>query len=337
MTAGQPSVFLAGGTGFVGGAILDHLVSDGREVVALARSDAAAARLAAAGARPVRGDLLDEDALAAGMAGCGTVFHAAGMNAFCLKDPSPLTTVNVGGSVNVVRAAARAGVARVVYTSSGSTIGEEPGTVGREDSPHRGTFISDYEHSKFLAEGAVLAAAAEVGVGVVSVNPASVQGPGRTGGTARLLINYLNGRLRFFVETSLSLVDVDDCARGHLLAETAGVPGERYLLCGACLTTGEALAIVARLGGVTRKVHTLPPRVAVAGAGLVEAVAGVLGRKPPVCREQARGLTHGHRYDGSKATRDLGLDYTPVEETLARTVAWYLQHGYVQPPKTGSS
>jgi dihydroflavonol-4-reductase len=192
--------------------------------------------------------------------------------------------------------------------------------------------MSAYERSKYQAELAVLGAAPEHGVEVVSVNPSSVQGPGRTGGTARILIDYLNGRLKFFVDTRLSLVDIADCSAAHLLAETRGVPGERYVVNGACLTSGEALEILSRVAGVRHRVRTLPPGLAMAGAAAVEGVARLLRKPPPVCREQARAIAHGHRYDGSRASRELGLVYTPIEETLRRTVAWYVEHGYVRIP-----
>ena len=113
---------------------------------------------------PVRGDVFDEDALLLGMRGCETVFHVAGVNAMCLRDPDPMFRTNVVGSASVVRAAARAGVARIVYTSSAATIGEPRGVVGTEDSPHRGTFLSAYERSKFMAEQRVFALGADLGV-----------------------------------------------------------------------------------------------------------------------------------------------------------------------------
>ncbi len=131
-------VLVTGGSGFVGGAIVARLLAEGREVRALARSDRAASALEAAGADTVRGDLDDAASLADAMRGCDLVFHAGGVNAMCLRDPGPMMRTNVEGSANVVRAAAEAGVARVVHTSSAAAIGEAAGTVGREDSPHRG-------------------------------------------------------------------------------------------------------------------------------------------------------------------------------------------------------
>jgi dihydroflavonol-4-reductase len=320
-------VLITGGTGVVGRPLVERLVAEGAEPRSLARSDASAAALRELGAEPVRGDVLDPDALAAAMGGCELVYHAAGYNAFCLRDPSPMFEVNVRGSENIVRAAAQTGVARVVYTSSAATLGERKGTIGSEDSPHRGSFLSAYERSKFEAERAVLAAADETGADVVCVNPASVQGPGRASGSTRLLLDYLNGRLKAVVDSTLSLVDVDDCTTGHLLAAARGRPGERYVLSGATLTVREGLALLGRISGIEQPLRTVPPWLAVSAGALGEAVGWVRRDTPRICRELARTLTHGHAYDGSKASRELGLHYTPIEETLRRTIAWWEEEG----------
>jgi dihydroflavonol-4-reductase len=321
--------FLTGGSGLIGGALAARLVERGDDLVVLARSDAAQHKLAALGASVVRGDVLDEDAMAAGMAGCGIVYHVAGVNTMCPIDPAPLFHVNVRGAETAVRAAARAGVPRVVLTSSAASLGEASGTVGSEASPHRGSYLSLYERSKREGERAAFEAARRSGVELVSINPSSVQGPGRAGGTGRILIAYLNGRLPAFVDTTVSLVDIGDCVEGHLLGAARGVPGERYVLSGATLTSREALEIVSGLSGVRRDVRFVPPRLAVAAAALVEAAFRARRRQPPVCREMVRTLVHGHRYDGSRAERELGLRYTPVEETFRRTIEWAEREGLV--------
>ena len=326
-------VLVTGGTGFLGRAIVERLLRNGDRVRALGRSEASLRTLGELGAEPVRGDVLDLGALASAMRGCDVVYHAAGANAFCLRDPSPMFEVNVQGSQTVVRAAARAGVRRVVYTSSAATLGEVSGTVGAEQSPHRGWFLSDYERSKFEAERAVFAAARETGVEVVCLNPASVQGPGRATGSARLLLDYLNGRLKAVVDSHLSLVDIADCTEGHLLARSKGKPGERYVLSGATLTAREGLTLVARLAGVDRPLRTLPPSLAMAAAATVEAFAWIRRDTPRICRELARTLIHGHAYDGSKAARVLGLRYTPIEVTLRRTIDWWVEQRLVARPE----
>ena len=282
------------------------------------------------GAEPVRGDVLDAEALTAAMRGCDVVYHAAGVNALCLRDPSLLHKVNVGGSVNVVRAAAAAGVRRVVYTSSAATLGEARGAVGSETSPHRGWFLSRYERSKYDAELAVLASAREIETEVVCMNPASVQGPGRATGSARLLLDYLNGQLKAVVDSTISLIDIADCAEGHLLAELRGQPGERYVLSGATVTVREGIGLLNRVTDIERPVRAVPPAVATAAAVIVETVARLRGKKPRVCRDLVRTALHGHAYDGSRAARELGLSYTPLEETVRRTVDWFGEQGLMR-------
>jgi dihydroflavonol-4-reductase len=324
------SVFLTGGSGLIGGALARRLAERGDEPVALARSDAAERKLAELGARVVRGDVLDEDALAGGMAGCELLYHVAGVNSMCPDDPAALFHVNVRGAEAAVRAAARAGVGRVVLTSSAASLGEPHGSVGREDTRHRGTYLSVYERSKHEGEIAAFAAARRAGIELVSVNPSSVQGPGRASGTGRILIAYLNGRLRAFVDTHISIVDIDDCVDAHLLAAERGQNGERYVISGAAISAREALDIVSEISGVRRDVKILPAPLARAAGAIVEGAFRARGKTPPVCREMVRTLLHGHRYDGSRATRELGLEYTPVADTFRRTIDWAIAEGLVR-------
>jgi dihydroflavonol-4-reductase len=322
-------VLVTGGTGVVGRPLVERLVADGRDVRALARTQAASDALLALGAKPVRGDVLDPASVQAAVRGCATVFHVAGMNAICRRDPQPMYRTNVEGSENVVRAAVLEDVDRVVYTSSASAIGEERGTIGSEDSPHRGRYLSHYERSKHTAERRVLALAGDIGVDLVCVNPSSVQGPGRSTGSTRLLVDLVKGRLPFLVETTISLVDMRDCTEGHVLAESRGIALERYVVSGATVTAREAVELLRRLWGRPKRVWWIPPSAAITGGTAAELAGTILRRDVPLCREAVRTLLHGHRYDGSKAERELGLRYTPLEETLERTLSWLAERGLV--------
>ena len=321
------TALVTGGTGFVGGGVVRALIEQGWDVVALARTDASAGALARAGARPALGDLARPDAILRAAAGCDAVFHAAGLNASCLPDPSPLVRVNVEGTRNVLEAAARARVRRFVHTSSAAAIGEPAGTVGREDTVHRGWFLTAYERSKFEAERLVLDRGPELGLEVVCVDPASVQGPGRAEGTARLLLAAARGRLPLAFDAWLSFVDVDDCALGHLRAAERGRPGERYVLSGGSIRVRRALDVLRGVTGRPSRTWFVPARAVLPAAAVVEAAAHTVGRTPPICREVVRAGLHGHRYDGSRATRELGLVYTPFELTLRRTVDWFVSRG----------
>ena len=329
-------VFVTGASGFIGGALTTRLLERGDQVVGLARSDTAAEKVAARGAEVARGDLLDEDTIAAGMVGCDEAYHVAGVNSHCPPDPDMQMKVNVGGAEAAVRAAAKAGIGRMVYTSSAASLGEPAGTVGTEDCVHRGSYLSVYDRSKHEGEQAVFAAAAETGVEVIAVNPSSVQGPPRTGGNGGIIIAYLNGKLPAFVDTQVSVVDIQDCVEGHLLAAERGESGQRYVLNGATLHSLQALEIVSQLSGVRDRVRMIPPPVARAAVALAETAYRLRGKTPSVCRARVRTILHGHRYDGSRATRELGLDYTPVADTFARTIEWAVAEGLVTRPLPGA-
>jgi dihydroflavonol-4-reductase len=325
---------VTGATGFLGRAIVEELVAAGRPVQALVRSDTAAQAVVALGAEPVRGDLRNPSTLEAAFADCDVVFHAAGVNAFCLPDPRPMFEVNVAGSRAVALAAAAAGVGRLVYTSSAVTITAAQAFERGARADHR-EFPSEYARSKVKAEQAVMRVAEQTGLTVVCVNPASVQGPGRTSGTARLLLSYLNGRLRVAVDGPLNVVDVADCTRGHLLAEERGTAGQRYLLCGTSTTFREGLELLAQISGIEEVPRFLPAWLAYALAAGVEAGGRIRNRRSPFCREMVRTLTEGSAYDGTKATRDLGLVYTPIEASMRRTIGWYVDQGLVHRPLPG--
>jgi dihydroflavonol-4-reductase len=319
------NVAITGATGVVGSAVLRHLRESGRPIRALVRK---AARPLAPDVQTVVGDLLDYRSLVVAFEASEVVYHAAGLNQMCPRRPEDLFRVNVEGTRNVVRACRAAGVRRLVYTSSAATIGEGRGSVGREDTAHRGHFNSWYERSKYEAEQV---ARMEAGpLQLVVVNPSSVQGPGRSTGTGKLILDLINGRLPVLVETRFSIIDIDDCARGHLLAETDGSPGDRYLLSGFTITTKEAVALVEAILGRRLGVKMMPGWLAMAGAAAIEAINRIMGRQAPVCREMVRTLRHGHSYDGAKATRELGLVYTPPEQVLARLIGWFTDEGLLR-------
>ena len=314
----------------IGRALVVQLVERGDEVVALARSADSETALRDSGCEVVRGEVFDIDALATGMAGCAVAYNLAGVNTLCVSDPEPMRRANVDGAVAAVRAAKRAGVPRLVHTSSAATIGEEPGTIGTESSPHRGWYLSTYERTKTEGERAAVAAARDAQQDVVFVNPSSVQGPGRASGTGRFLLAALDGRLPVFVNTDVSLIDIGDCVEGHLLAAERGTAGERYLLSGIRLTVKEALVLAADVAGVQCNPRIVPRALATTAGTVVEYAFKLRGRKPPVCREMVRTLVHGHRYDGSRAERELGLHYSDPRDTVRRTVDWARSEGLLR-------
>jgi dihydroflavonol-4-reductase len=305
-------ILVTGGAGFVGGLLLARLVADGRRVRALVR-------------RPTDRERLPDPRVELAL----VVYHVAGLNQLCLADPTPLYRVNVEGTRKLLEAARRAGVRRVVHTSSAATLGGDGSRVMDETAGPPEAFTSHYARSKFEAEQVALGFD---GVEVVSVNPSSVQGPGRTTGTASVFIGYLNGRLPFDLPARFGLCYTQDCVNGHLLAEARGRPRQRYVLNTATLTNSEAIDLIAVIAGLPDRPRTLPLPVAMGAAAVAEAVGWARGRQPKLCREFIRTAGHPHLYDGSRATHELGLRYTPLRDALEATVRWYLAQRLVTRP-----
>ena len=318
---------ITGASGLVGGDLLKALIRRGATTRAIVRSPEAARTVESLGGAPIVADLFDHDALRDAMWGADVIYHVAGVNDTCARDSAAMDRVNIDGTRSVVAAAAAAGVGRVVYTSSAAAIGENEGIVASEQIVNNGDFLSPYARSKYLAEVAAFEEASAVGIDLVSVNPSSVQGPGRSGGSARILLYALTARRPFLTDTHLSIVDIADCTEGHLAAAEHGRPGERYLLSGATLTVEEAVDMAADTSGVRVEPRWL-------SASTVRTVGRPLSRvinriKPGagVCPALIDTLLHGHRFDGSRAERELGVTYTPVTETFARTIAWFEAEG----------
>jgi dihydroflavonol-4-reductase len=322
-------VLVTGGTGFVGGLVLARLVAEGRPVRALVRRPADREQLPDPRVELALGDLRDEESLARAADGCAVVYHLAGVNQLCLPDPAPLYLVNVEGTRHMLQAAKRAGVRRVVHTSSAATLGGDGTRMMDESAPPPAEFTSHYARSKFQAEQLALDFD---GVEVVSVNPSSVQGPGRTTGTAKVFIGYLNGRLPVDLPARFGLCYTEDCVNGHLLAEAKGRPGQRYVLNTATLTNSDAIDLIAVIAGLADRPRTLPLPVAMAAASVAETFARLLDRPPRLCREFVRTAGHPHLYDGSRAERELGLRYTNLRAAMEATVRWYVQQGLVTRP-----
>ena len=211
-------------------------------------------------------------------------------------------------------------------------MGEAKGTVGDEHSVHRGSYLSVYDRSKHEGEQAAFAAAHRTGVEVVAINPSSVQGPGRAAGNGKLIIDYLNGKLPVFVDTYVSVVDIADCAEAPHAGRRARArrrtlrPQRRD-----DHRRPRRSSSSPELSGVRHRVRIVPPRGR-ARRPAARARGGVRAARP---RAVAVPRAHPHvparpPYDGSLAERELGLAYTPVEETFRRTIAWAVDEGLIE-------
>ena len=320
--------FVTGGTGFVGSAVVRALAEGGAEVRALARPGTPRTNLEGTGAVVVEGCLSasSEDELARLLDGIEELRHCAALYAFWARDPSEFRRVNVDGTQKLVRAALRAGVSRIVYTSSVATIQPIAGEAATEESWAR---LQDapgpYKRSKILAEQEVLRLVREEGAPIVIVNPSAPVGARdiKPTPTGQMILDFLRGRMPAFVDTGLNVVDVDDVGTGHVLAARKGVVGERYILGGDNLSLYEILVGLAEISGRKPPRWEIPHAVSIAAAGLSEIVARLVRRPPLVPLEAALLARKPMWFDATKAARELGFVAEPARVGLEKAVAHF--------------
>jgi dihydroflavonol-4-reductase len=234
------STLLTGATGFVGSAVLRHLLSGGQDVRVLVRPQSDRRNLEGLECEVVEGDLNDPTSLRAAVQGCDNLYHVAADYRLWTPDPAELYRTNIAAAVDLFRAAADAGVARMLYTSSVATLGINPDGVPSDESTpvSLGDMVGHYKRSKFLGEEAVSELVRDHGLPIVIVNPSTPIGPRDVKPTpsGRMIVEAAAGRMPAYVNTGLNVVHVEDVAAGHLLAFEKGQIGERYILGGEDLS-----------------------------------------------------------------------------------------------------
>ncbi|HUH94520.1 MAG TPA: hopanoid-associated sugar epimerase [Casimicrobiaceae bacterium] len=325
-------ILVTGATGFIGSAVARHLLDAGHAVRALVRPDSRLDNLQALDVEIVRGDVREPDTLAPAMRGCRAVFHVAADYRLWARNPAELYATNVGGTRNVLDAVARAGVERVVYTSSVATLGTPAsGDSADENTPARiEDMVGDYKRSKFMAERLALRFARRTGVEVVIVNPSAPLGTRdiKPTPTGRVIVDALRGRMPAYVDTGLNVVHVDDVAAGHLLAFERGAAGQRYVLGGENMTLAEILASVARLAGRRPPSLELPHEILLPAAYAAEGWARITGRAPALTVAGLK-MSRKKMYCSSRRACDqLGYRPRPAQDAVADAVHWFEAHGY---------
>jgi len=325
-------IFVTGATGFLGSHVARHLLAAGADLRLLTRPTSRTDNIADLPAERVVGDLRDIESLKRGMAGCEVVFHVAADYRLWAVNGQELYQSNVDGTRNILQAARESGVRRVVYTSSVATMGfGNNGHTTDESSPvNLANMIGDYKRSKFMAEQVVLEAA-RGGQDVVLVNPTTPIGERdiKPTPTGQIVVDFLKRKFPAYVETGLNLVDVSDCAQGHLLAMEKAAPGERYILGGENLTLKQILDKLAAITGLPSPSIKLPYAVAYATGVVDTLVTGkIRKREPRVTLDSVRMGRKKMFVTSAKAERALGWNPGPVDGALQRAVEWFRANGY---------
>lgn len=314
---------LTGGTGFIGSHIARRLAERGDDLRLTLRSRSKLGSLEGIDYEGVTCDLRDRRAVRRALKGVDRVFHSAELASLGRQDAAAMFETNVEATRTLLEECLRAGVERVTYTSSVAAIGPAPPGQTTDESQlfTAGRLGIPYVNSKHEAEVEALRLAAQ-GLPVVCVNPCWVFGEGDVYGHSTAIVRrFLLGQIPVYVNGAINVVDVDDVARGHLLADEKGKVGERYILGNRNYTLDRLFADLARMSGVEPPAVKLPASVAMRLAQAAESA----GARPPITLLEVKAAAQWWTYKNTKAKRELGWTTSPHEDAVEATVEWWLE------------
>jgi len=324
--------FVTGATGFVGSHVARALAQEGADLRLLVRPNSNKKNLEGIKADLVIGDLRDPASLEKAIAGCEVVLHVAADYRLWVRDPEEMYRANVEGTRAILEVARQNNVRRVVYTSSVATMGfTSNGQPADENSPVSLTnMIGSYKRSKFMAEQVAIEAT-RAGQDVVVVNPTTPVGERdiKPTPTGRIVIDFLKRKFPAYVDTGLNLVDVKQCALGHLAALEKGRSGERYILGGENLTLKQILDRLAAITGLPSPKIKVPYVLALATGVVDEIYTGrIRGREPRATIDAVRMGKKKMFASSAKAECEIGWKIVRVDDALRRAVNWFRENGY---------
>ncbi len=324
---------VTGATGLVGSSIVRELLNGGVEVRALVRKTSDTSSIDGLDVEKVYGDVLDGESVRVASGGCDTLYHAAALYDFWVPNPESLYAVNIEGTKNVLGAALQSGVGKVVYTSSTASLGahgkDSPAT--EEAQFNMWDAGEHYTRSKYLAEAEAMKFC-QSGLPLVVVNPAMVIGVGdsRPTPSGKMILDVVNGKMPGYIEGGINLVDVEDVARGHVLAAQKGKTGERYILGNENMTISDYFKLIAEVAGVRPPGFKVPYPMAIVLGYIFQTLARVTQRRPIITAPMVRLASKYAYFDSSKAVKELGFTQTPIRTTVEKAIDWFRKNGYVK-------
>jgi dihydroflavonol-4-reductase len=330
--SGKSRVLVTGASGFLGAAIAHRARAAGYAIRVLIRPTSPRTNIHGADDVMI-GDMRDRESVAAALRGVRYLVHAAADYRLWAAVPNEILRNNVEGTRILMEEALRAGIERIVYTSSVATIAPRQGAPADETRPLSAeAAVGAYKKSKVLAERLVEDMVGRKALPAVIVNPSTPIGPRdvKPTPTGRIIVEAARGRMPAFVDTGLNLAHVDDVAAGHLAALERGQIGERYIL------GGENVHLGAMLADITQMVGRRPPRLRLPIATVypfawgAEVFARLSGREPFATRDGLRMARVHMFYSDAKARSELGYTSRPYREGIADAIAWFRAAGYLR-------
>jgi dihydroflavonol-4-reductase len=323
---------ITGANGFVGSAVLRHLLDAGHEVRALVRAGSNRNNLANLSVEIVEGDLTDSDSLRKAVTSCDYLFHVAADYRLWIREPSVMYQANVDGTRLLMQHAGDAGIKKIVYTSSVATLGiNADKSPANEDTPvSLDDMIGHYKRSKYLAEKEVFKLINSQQLPVTIVNPSTPIGPRdiKPTPTGRIIVDCLSGRIPAFVDTGLNIAHVDDVAKGHLLALDKGEIGERYILGGEDMTLKAILELICEIGNRKPPTISIPHNVILPIAKLIEIWAGFTGVEPLTTVDGIKMAKKHMFFSSARAIEKLGYQSRSARDAIGDAISWFVANNY---------
>lgn len=322
---------VTGATGFIGSAIMRELLKEGEEVKILLRKSSDTRNIDRLDVERAYGDIRDGDSMRQALQGCDTLYFTAAFFAHWTPDKNLPYQVNVEGTKASLQAALDAGIQKVVYTSTNNTLGAHGAIPVDESAEFNHWKTRDhYSISKYLAE-IEARKYFERGLPVVIVNPTLVIGTNDIKPTpsGQMIIDVARGKMPGYIEGGTNVIDVEDVARGHLLAAKKGRPGERYLFGNQNISVSDYFRLIAEIAGVKPPALKIPFPLAVALGSAFELAASLTKKPPVVSASEVRIGQKQEYYDCSKAVKELGLPQTPIHRSIEKAIHWFRENGYL--------
>lgn len=324
---------VTGANGFIGSAIVRELLKDGVEVKGLVRQNSDTRNIDDLDMEKAYGDIRDSESVKSALKDCDTLYHTAALYALWAPDNKVFYEINVEGTKIALYAALEQGVEKVVYTSTiGALCVYRADIRANEKSVYNLWNIGDhYSWSRYLGE-IIAIEIYKKGLPLVIVNPAQVIGARDIKPTpsGKIIVDVLNKKMLGYIDGGLNLVDVEDVARGHILAARKGKIGERYILGNEDMSVEDYFKLIEEVSGVKTLKFKIPYPVAIVLAYTYKFIADVT-RKAPLTTPSLVRMGSKYAYcDVSKAVNELGLPQTPIKTTIEKAINWFRENGYVK-------
>ena len=327
-------VLITGATGFIGNHVTRLCLERGDDVRVMVMPGEDRSPLAGMEVEVVEGNLLDPESLVRAVQGIEQLYHLAALFAIWTKDPDLHFKINVDGARSILTAAHRAGVEKIVVTSSVAAIGiVGDGKWADENTAFNSwPWASDYILSKYISHLMVRSLIAD-GLPATLVLPGMPFGPGDRAPTptGTMILRTLKGQMKNYWDGGVPAVDVRDVAAGHLLAMEKGRIGESYLLANrdGNMANRELLQLIGRVAGVDNVATTeVSAKTMLRVAKVVEFWSKLTGRAPMTTYKNTMYVVQHGYVDPTKAIEELGLPQTPIETAVRDSVAWFRENGY---------